>query len=151
MIAAYGLGPERPELPGLVTIPHDRIQAVHLTRLAADGRGKAPIPKEDEHRRTIGSPQGHPIALAAVNDGLGLAILEGIESALSFHAATGIGAWAAGAAGFMPALADRVPLYVECVTIWREADKAGRAGADGLAARLAARKSPPEIRIVEAA
>jgi hypothetical protein len=32
---------------------------------------------------------------------------EGIEDGLSAHVATGVGAWAAGAAGFMPALADR--------------------------------------------
>ena len=49
----------------------------------------------------------------------------------------------------MPALADKVPDYVECVTIWREADKAGRDGADGLKDGLLDRGF--EVRVVEAA
>ena len=47
--------------------------------------------------------------LAPMNDLLGLAITEGVEDALSIHAATGLGAWAAGAASRLPALADAVP------------------------------------------
>ncbi len=132
VIAAYGLG------DGLEPANVKDVTAVHLTKLATDGRGKAPIPKT-EHRRTVGSPQGYPIMLAPPNDGLGLAVLEGIEKGMAYHAHTGLGAWAAGAASFMPALADKVPDYVECVTIWREADKSGRAGADGLKTRLLAR------------
>jgi hypothetical protein len=141
MIAAYAPEPwgHRGEITPL---------AVNLVKLAADGRGKAPIPKE-EQRRTIGSPSGSPIAIAPVTDGE-LAILEGVESALSFHAATGIGAWASGPSNFMPALAANIPAFVKRVIIWREADKAGRAGADGLAARIAARSPAPEIVIVEA-
>ena len=66
---------------------------------------------------TLGLPRGAPIVLAPVNDGLGLAITEGIEDGLSVYAATGLGVWAAGSAPLMPALADAVPNYVQCVTI----------------------------------
>ena len=74
--------------------------------------------------------------LAPPNDLLGMAITEGIEDALTVHQATGLGAWAAGAAGRMPALADTVPRYIECVTICAHADQAGRDGALGLADAL---------------
>ena len=84
----------------------------------------------------IGSPSGKPIVIAPPNDLLGLAITEGIEDALSVHQATGLGAWAAGAAGFMPKLADVVPHYIECVTIYAHADKAGQDGASKLAAKF---------------
>jgi Toprim domain len=69
-------------------------------------------------------------------DLLGLAITEGIEDALSAHEATGLGAWAAGAAGFMPVLAAAVPSYIEAVTVYAHEDKAGQAGAHELAEAL---------------
>src|SRR5262245_50746172 len=56
--------------------------------------------------------------------------------ALTAHVATGLGAWAAGAAGFLPKLANVVPSYIECVTIFAHADKAGEEGARKLAAAL---------------
>ena len=77
-----------------------------------------------------------PIVLAPPNDVLGLAIAEGIEDALSVHEATGLGAWAAGSASRLPALADAIPSYVESVTIVADADKDGQRGAHGLAERL---------------
>ena len=76
------------------------------------------------------------MAVAPPNDLLGLAITEGIEDALTAHEATGLGAWAAGAAGFMPALASAVPKWIEAVTIYAHADKSGRKGAFKLAATL---------------
>jgi hypothetical protein len=87
----------------------------------------------------IGTIKGSPIVLAPPNDGLGLLIAEGIETALSGHAGSGLGAWAAGSAGQLPAIADAVPDYVETVTIAAEADAAGLRGAIALAHRLAAR------------
>ena len=51
----------------------------------------------------------------------------------------GLAAWAAGSAPFMPALADAVPAFIECVTIARERDPAGQRGADELGRRLEAR------------
>lgn len=134
MIAAYGLADE-PE-PGMLAIADKAVQAVHLTKLAPDGRGKAGTEKD---KITVASPLGSPIVLAPPNDLLGLAVCEGIEDALSAHEATGLGAWAAGAAGFMPALADAVPTYIECVTIYAHADRAGQDGARRLAQALTER------------
>ena len=71
---------------------------------------------------TVGSPCGRPIVLAPPNDLLGLAITEGIEDALSAHEATGLGAWAAGSAPLMLALANAVPGYIEAVTIYAHDD-----------------------------
>jgi len=66
----------------------------------------------------IGRPNGSPICIAPPNDLLGLAISEGIEDALSVHQATGLGAWAAGSASFLPKLSEVVPSYIETVTIY---------------------------------
>jgi hypothetical protein len=109
---------------------------VHLTLLRPDGSGKAEIEKP---KLMIGSPGNLPIIIAPPNDLLGLAITEGIEDALSVHQATGLGAWAAGAAGRMPKLADVIPSYIECVTIYAHDDRAGQEGARGLAAALVER------------
>src|SRR5262249_55552041 len=94
--------------------PPDVVDAVHLTLLTHDGSGKADV---RPNKLIIGRPLGRPIVLAHPNDLLGLCITEGIEDALTAHEATGLGAWAAGAACFMPALADAVPNYIEAVTI----------------------------------
>jgi hypothetical protein len=134
MVAPFGI-PDEPE-PGVLEMPRDRVRGVHLTYLAPDGNSKAPV---DPPRKMLGKVSGHPIVLAPPNDGLGLLIAEGIETALSGHLDTGLGAWAAGAAGFMPTLADAVPDYIECVTVAVEADPAGRRGAEELIRRLAAR------------
>jgi hypothetical protein len=117
--------------PGVVEV--DEVAAVHLTKLAGDGRGKAGT---DADKIMIGSPRGVPIAVAAVNDGLGLIIAEGIEDALSAAEATGLGAWAAGSAPFLPYLATAVPDYVESVTCIVDDDKAGRRKSSELAERL---------------
>lgn len=77
--------------------------------------------------------------LAPINDGLGLAITEGIEDALSLHEATGLGSWAAGSASRLPALAERIPSYVETVSIAADDDDVGLENANrlGPADRLA--------------
>jgi hypothetical protein len=131
MITAFGIALE-PEL-GRLTISSESVCGVHLTYLQPNGSGKAPI---GPAKRMIGRIKGSPILLAPPNDGLGLLIAEGIETALSGHLGTGLGTWAAGSAGFMPALADAVPGYIECVTIAREPDPAGTRGTDELARRL---------------
>ena len=87
-------------------------------------------------KKIIGSPAGLPVIVSPVNDLLGLAICEGIEDALSVYAATGLGAWAAGGATFLPKLADAVPSYVECVTVFAHGDAAGQAGEGALARSL---------------
>ena len=130
MIAAFGI-PEELE-PGELDAPTD-VTAVHLTLLRTDGSGKVAIEKS---KIIIARPLGRPIVLAPPIDRLGLAITEGIEDALSAHLATGLGAWAAGSAGFMPALASSVPNYIEAATIFAHTDKAGQDGALKLAEAL---------------
>jgi len=130
MIAAHGMPfefePERLRI--------DEGSGVRLTSL--HGPHKAPLV---DPRKAHGLCMGMPIVLVPPNDGLALCICEGIETALSVHVASGMGAWAAGSANFMPALADAVPDYVESVTIWAEKGDAGQRGAQGLQERLSAR------------
>ena len=127
MIAAFA--PAEECEPGGLAAPRD-VQAVHLTLLHADGSDKADV---EPGKLIVGSPGALPIVLAPPNDLLGLAVCEGIEDALSSHEGTGLGAWAAGSAGRIPTLADAIPDYIEAVTIFAHADKAGRDGAHGLA------------------
>jgi hypothetical protein len=133
MIAAFGMAHEIE--PGVVAISDDAVTATHLTRLTPQGE-KHP---ETPNKIIIGSPAGAPIMLASMNDLLGLVVTEGIEDALSMHEATGLGAWAAGSANRMPALADAVPDHTDCVTVCEDADKAGHDNAALLAERLIAR------------
>ena len=136
MIACFGLHDE-PE-PGVLGLPRGIVDSVHLTLLKPDGSDKAEV----EHPKLIvGSPRGRPIELAPANDLLGLAITEGIEDALTIHQSTGLGAWAAGSAPHLPKLADAVPNWMDCITIYAhvDADEAGQKGALALATALKAR------------
>jgi hypothetical protein len=134
MIAAIGIARETE--PGILTIDDSEIRGVHLTRLKYDGSGKAEI---DSPKIMIGASIGSPIVLAPPNDLLGLVITEGIEDALSVFQATGLGVWAAGSASRMPALAESVPDYIDCVTIVADSDQAGQTNASKLAEALDAR------------
>jgi hypothetical protein len=135
MLAAFGMAQESE--PGVLFVPPDAIRAIHLTRLKPDGIDKADIPNS---KIILGrGASGVPIVVAPPNDLLGLAITEGIEEALSVHAATGLGAWAAGSASRMPALADAVPEFIECVKIVADDDNAGRKFSLQLAERLTSR------------
>ena len=135
MIAAIGAAGE-PE-PGSYLILDDAVAGVHLTLLRQDGAGKAAVeqPKITVGRGTVGLP----ICLTPPNDLLALVITEGIEDALSIHQATQVGAWAAGCANRLPALAERVPAWIESVVIVAHPDRAGQEGAVGLAEALLAR------------
>lgn len=135
MIAAFGI-PTEPE-PGRLAIDPEAICGVHLTKLAPDGRGKAGT---DKDKRIIGRGIRAPIVLAPVNDLGGMVIAEGIEDALSGHEATGLGAWAAGCASRLPALAAAVPFYVECVSLLVDPDPDGQRHAAALQAALQARQ-----------
>lgn len=143
MIASFGIATE--PVPGVLAIHESAIRGVHLTALAPDGRGKAFV---DPAKKMLGQSLGSPICLAPPNDGLGLAIGEGIETVLSFTCETGVGGWTAGAAGRLPALAEQVPSYIESITILAEPDPAGQRGAYQLAERLSNRSC--EIRVIEA-
>jgi hypothetical protein len=144
MIVPYGI-PDEPE-PGVLSIAATAISAAHLTFLRPDGKGKAEVADDEPEKITVGSPGGMPLVLAPVNDLLGLAITEGVEDSLSAHEATGLGAWAAGCASFMPALADIVPNYIDSTTILADDDDDGRRHAGELARRLRARKL--EVRLI---
>ena len=127
MVAAFGMPHET--LPGEIAIRDSAVRGIHLTRLASSGYGKAGT---DTDKIMIGRSIGFPIVLAPVNDLLGLSISEGIEDALSMHQATGLGAWAAGSASRLPALAENIPGYVEMVTIGADDDADGMKFADQL-------------------
>lgn len=133
MIAAHGM-PEEYE-PGRLRI--EEVSGVRLTFL--DGPYKARIPDLPDGRKVLGVCKGEPIVIAPPNDGLALCIAEGVESALSLQVAMGWGSWAADSANFMPALADKVPSYIESVTVWCEKGKAGQDSARELQERLTAR------------
>jgi hypothetical protein len=134
MIGAFGL-PDELE-PGRVVIADEAVRGIHITRLAPHGSDKAGT---DTDKIILGASLGSPIVLAPVNDLLGLSIAEGIENALSVHATTGLGAWAAGSASRLTWLGDTVPAYVERVTIMVDDDRNGRRYADALAKRLSLR------------
>src|SRR6516164_6971922 len=120
--------------PGTLGEPAN-VEAVHLTTLKPDGSGKADI---TPNKIMIASPAGNPIAVAAMSDSMwGLAITEGIEDALSIHAATGLGAWAAGSAPHLSKLAAAiVRAEPECVHVFADGDVAGQRHAHELAAEL---------------
>jgi hypothetical protein len=136
LIAAFALPVESE--PDVLAAPRS-VSAVHLTLLLPDGSDKLPVEKPKSNKLVIASPGPLPIALAPVNDLLGLVMAEGIENALSLHQVTGLGAWAAGAAGRLPGLADAVPAWIEAATIAVDDDPAGRRHSAELAARLEAR------------
>lgn len=142
LVAAFGLAQE--EEPGVLSIERLEVAGIHLTRINADGSRKAGT---DCDKIMIGSSAGSPIVLAPPNDLSALAIAEGIEDSLSVHEATGLGAWAAGAANRLPALAEAIPDHVECVTVIGDADPAGRRYARQLEKQL--RKSGVEVIVVD--
>ncbi len=87
----------------------------------------------------IGHSVGSPLVVAPPNDMLGLAVAEGVENALAMHEATGLGVWAAGCASRLPALADAIPDFIDCVTIVVDDDADGRRHSDTLARMVRAR------------
>ena len=145
LITAFGLCSE-PE-PGELSIPDANVKAVQLIKFNPDGSGKANV---NPNKIIVGQGAlGSPIVLAAPNDLLGLAVAEGIEDALSIHEATGLGAWASGGAGRLPALADSVPGYINFVTIIADRDPAGVNGAEGLAEGLRRRGIEHAVAFVD--
>jgi Toprim domain len=131
MIATFAM-PNEPE-PGRLAVPHDSIKGIHVTFLRPDGMGKASTHPD---KIMLGASAGTPIVVAPMDDGLGLAITEGIEDAFSIHIATGLGAWAAGSAARLRALGLPVPAYTDLVTIVADQDEVGQRNAYHLAGRL---------------
>jgi hypothetical protein len=139
MIAAFGFADE-PE-PGVID-PPAIVAGIHLTRLTPDG-GKAPI---DPAKIMLGTMSGLPVVLVPVNDGLGLAITEGIEDGLNVFEETGLGVWAAGSAGNMPKIVAALPPYVECITIFAHRDETGMRFAKDAARLIAAMRVEVHIK-----
>ena len=131
IISAFGI-PGEP-IPGVLSVTRMQIHDLHITRLREDGLAKADV---DNPKIMLAPASGMPFVCAPVNDLGGLAICEGLEDALSMHQATGLGAWAAGSAGRLPALARAIPQYVESVTISLDDDDAGQCHGRELAQAL---------------
>jgi hypothetical protein len=141
LMAALGVAEEHGDL---LTIATSAIRAVQITALRPDGSGKADVPSA---KKLIGrNAMGSPVIVAQPNDLLGLAITEGVEDALSIHEATGLGAWASCGANRLPALADAVPVYIDCVTIYADEDQVGFKSAMALIRGLAARRIYAQIK-----
>jgi hypothetical protein len=134
LIAAVGIPCEIE--PGIIKIDDDAVRGVHMIRLLPDGSDRE---RHEEAKKTVGYCVGWPIVLAPANDLLGLAIAEGIENALVAHEATGLGAWAAGGASRLPALADRLPEWIDCVSVIADDDPDGCRHAGELTRRINAR------------
>ncbi len=143
MIGGFGLALE--PVPGRISLPVHLLTGVHLTKLKPDGSGKADL---EPNKVMIGHSAGSPLVLAPMNDLLGLAIVEGVEKGLALHQATGLGVWACCGAKRMPALADAVPDYADCVTIRADDDKDGLRFARITQQALTARGIFAEIKIV---
>jgi Toprim domain len=141
LIAAYGI-PTEPE-PGVLSIADDAVVGVHLVKLTPNGSDR--LRDDPKCKITIGIGFVAPIVVAAPNDLLSIVIAEGIEDALNAHEASGLGAWAAGSAMRLPALAGLIPSYIECVTILVDDDDAGRVNSHKLADRL--RDRDIEVRL----
>jgi hypothetical protein len=134
MLAAFGMAEELE--PGVIVINDAAIRGVHLTRLRPDGSDRE---RCYDAKIMIGHSYGWPIVVQPSNDLLGLVITEGIEDALSAHYSTGLGAWAAGCASRLPALADLIPNYVGTITIVVDDDAHGKKYSAELADRADAR------------
>ena len=144
LIAALGL-PDEPE-PGLLAVPDAAVRAVHLTKL--DPTGARRLQTENAKIIVGRGGLGFPAVVSPINDGLGLLITEGIENALTLGLSLGLGAWAACGHTRMPALADKVPGYVEIVTIVADPEPAARASACELAKRLERRNFKVLVKVM---
>ncbi|RXH25843.1 hypothetical protein XH99_22310 [Bradyrhizobium nanningense] len=123
IICAFGLPDERE--PGALHMRDDAVRGVHLIRLLPDGSDR-----DRDHpqgKSTIGKCPGAPIVCAPFHDSSNaLVIAEGVEDALTAHEVMGIGAWAAGGASRMPALAESIPDWTDCASILIDDNSAGR-------------------------
>ena len=119
--------------PGLI-VPTLDVRGVHVISIRDDGMGKAPIPAP---KKTYGKGAAGvvPLTLSAMNDLLGLVIVEGIENGLSVFEATGCGVWVSCGHVFMPKLAKAVPEWVDTVVVIADPDE-GFASAETLVSLL---------------
>ena len=99
----------------LATALIPRLPGIHLTlsEVATAPGKEGEKPEEVMIARSI----SNSACAAPMNDLLGLVICEGIETGLSYLEATGLGVWVAGSDTRMPALAEVVPGWADCVCI----------------------------------
>lgn len=121
-----------PAMIGAITFPDGELMAIHQTYLTTDG-AKANVPAP---RKISGPANGGAIHLQRGQDKL--AIGEGIETALSFFALTGIAAWACLSTGLMKNIV--MPAEVREVILLVDVDTsgAGEMACNKLAQRLKA-------------
>jgi putative DNA primase/helicase len=139
-------GTSWPVLLAAVTDPlTGRLQAIHRTYLARDGRGKALI---EPAKMTLGPIAGAVIRLAEPQPGKPLVIGEGIESAASAGLILGCPAWAAIAAGNLSRI-ELPPAVVE-VVIAADNDPVGQREAERAAQRWQAEGRRVRIAVPDA-
>jgi phage/plasmid primase-like uncharacterized protein len=117
--------------PGLVAVVRDvsgNVAAVHMTYLADDGRGKAPV---EPQRKMLCSVKGAAVRLASL--GPKLVVGEGIETVLSVMQSTNLPGWAALSAAGLRCL--ELPREVREVVIAADGDEPGLSAAWAAAAR----------------
>lgn len=105
-------------------ITTDELRAIHRTALKEDGNGKADLPGLGNAKKMFGPCRHAVIKLTAdpdINDGLALA--EGIETALTLLCADWRPIWACGTAGAIECFP--VLPGIEALTIFADADRAG--------------------------
>ncbi len=120
-----------PALVALVTDVGDWPIGVQRTFLAADGRGKAEVPKA---KLSLGRITGGSIRLAPAAPAI--AICEGLEDGLTLMAGLELPVWAAAGAGNMPSM--RFPPDVGDLIIGADNDASGQSEAAKAAERHAA-------------
>ncbi|THD45213.1 MAG: hypothetical protein E7774_08515 [Bradyrhizobium sp.] len=124
LIAAFARCSE-PE-PSLLEVSDANVKAVQIIKLRPDGSDKAAT---DPNKIVIGRGAiGVPIEISLMNNLLGLAVVEGVEDALSLLEANGYGVWASAGATRMAALAKTIPQWTDCVSICAHVGDPKRAG-----------------------
>jgi putative DNA primase/helicase len=96
-------------------------RGLHVTALKADGSGKALGSKS---RRMFGEIRQNAVQLVPIGPDATLAIAEGIETALSYQAITGVPTWAALSADFVAAF--EPPPGVKSLIIAADCDANGK-------------------------
>ena len=123
-VLPYGRGgSEHPCLVACVSSPEGPLQGIQRVFLAANGRGKADVPKP---KLSLGKVSGGAIRLAPL-DGGELVVCEGPEDGLSLLQAIGRPVWVAAGASMLPAM--RFPDTVRQIAIGADNDHAGKAAA----------------------
>jgi hypothetical protein len=110
-------GAERPAMVSAIKHDTHGLVGVHVTFLARDGNCKAAL---EPNKVMHGVVAGGAVRLAALQPDQPLLVAEGLETALSLMAATGLPAWAALSAGGLKALV--LPAEARTVVICADND-----------------------------